>query len=157
MNCAGKSHSYKGFLLRLPLYLLTPGHHRCSNYSSPNVSVLWSRDVVTCKASAKSCSWPGTTVMAQSRGQALETHLERQSCFQPSPPCRAAVLHRSGSGRNISPQSCVLDNIRMLLEGNSAVRDGKSAQKIHTGPPPGMDHEQTKAAELSRDPAWSCY
>jgi len=112
-----------------------PVHHLCSNCSSPNIFVLCSSDVVTCKAGAKSCTWPGTTIMAQSRGQALETHLERQSCFQPHPPSRAAVLHRSGPGASISQQSWVLNNSGiLLLEGNSAVQDEKGPQRTHSGP-----------------------
>lgn len=91
-------------------------------------------DVVTCKASAKSCRWAGTTIVTHSRGRALETRLEAQSCFQPCLSSRTAILHRSGPGGNISQQSWVLNISRVLiLEENSAVQDGKNPQRTHTG------------------------
>lgn len=107
----------------------THGHQHRSNYSS--LTVLCSSDVVTCKTSAKSCTWSGTIVMSQSRGQVLETHLECQIFLQPHPPSTAGVLHRSGPRRNINQQNWVLNNTRiLLLEGNSSVQDVKSPQSL---------------------------
>lgn len=130
----------------MPLSLLHPWICHHSNSSSPNVFVLYSCDIVVFKAGAKSCTQQGTSVMEQSRGQALETHLGKQSCFQPCQPFRTANLALDGISASrhkfFIPPGLFWKEVLFTRWEESTENSYRSLW---------MDCEPNKAAMLSRD------